>query len=687
MSNNERKIGAMYSIPLITVSTMSLALVPAATAETHTVLANDSSFTPDTLVVAPGDTIVWQFNSGYPHTVTSGTPCTADGIFFDEPLDTSNATFEWVVPEYASLDIPYFCRPHCLMGMMGVISIDAGGNTLQVPGDYPTIAEAIDAAVAGDTINIAAGTYYETDLAVGDANITLRGEANADGTPAVTIDAQQQGRVFEMVGVTHPPPGIPGLVVFDTMVITGGSVSSNGGGVSITTCSPVFRNCTITQNSCTGNGGGVYVRHNAEGAPWAQAHVKFIDCTIIGNDAQDGGGMFSSSNGFGVGARPTLVGCVVTENTASSGIGGIRHATWTGQTSVVNSIICGNVPSQIAGSVALTGDTCATLDCRDEDEDGVPDGCLYDEDGILNVPAEFPTIPSALGSSLDGQTILIAAGTYEVEEDDTFAIYLTDKSLTISGAIDKDGAPAVTIEGGVFEGENTIGVILSGAAASGTVIENLRVTNLEGGLVIYDCEVVVTNCIFERNFNTIGGGAAFANGRATLTDCIFRDNLSYTGGGIGLVNDNPENDVTLIGCLIEGNTGSYLGLAGVGGVHVQSGALAMIDCTVRNNIGAEFGGVMVTAGAGLTMSDSTICANTPENDISGDWTDDGGNTIEDQCPVDCPGDINGDGIVDGADLSTLLGAWADSGGPADIDGSGLVDGADLATLLGDWGDC
>ena len=43
--------------------------------------------------------------------------------------------------------------------------------------------------------------------------------------------------------------------------------------------------------------------------------------------------------------------------------------------------------------------------------------------------------------------------------------------------------------------------------------------------------------------------------------------------------------------------------------------------------------------------------------------------------------------IDGADLSTLLGAWGDSGGPADIDGSGLVDGADLAALLGEWGDC
>ena len=82
----------------------------------------------------------------------------------------------------------------------------------------------------------------------------------------------------------------------------------------------------------------------------------------------------------------------------------------------------------------------------------------------------------------------------------------------------------------------------------------------------------------------------------------------------------------------------------------------MIDCTVRNNIGGEIGGVMVTAGAGLTVSDSTICANTPENDISGDWTDDGGNIIEKQCAVACPGDINGDGELE---LSEWLSAARD----------------------------
>ena len=85
--------------------------------------------------------------------------------------------------------------------------------------------------------------------------------------------------------------------------------------------------------------------------------------------------MFSSSNQYFDGCQPSLVGCVVTENTASNGVGGIRHATWPGQTTVVDSIICGNVPVQISGSVELDEDTCAFGNCLDEDADGVPDGC------------------------------------------------------------------------------------------------------------------------------------------------------------------------------------------------------------------------------------------------------------------------------------------------------------------------
>ena len=55
----------------------------------------------------------------------------------------------------------------------------------------------------------------------------------------------------------------------------------------------------------------------------------------------------------------------------------------------------------------------------------------------------------------------------------------------------------------------------------------------------------------------------------------------------------------------------------------------------------------------------------------------------------CPGDVNFDGIVNGADISVLLGFWGLNGKPvaADINRDGVVDGADLAQLLGSWGEC
>lgn len=53
-----------------------------------------------------------------------------------------------------------------------------------------------------------------------------------------------------------------------------------------------------------------------------------------------------------------------------------------------------------------------------------------------------------------------------------------------------------------------------------------------------------------------------------------------------------------------------------------------------------------------------------------------------------PGDVNGDGLVDGSDLAIVLGGWNPSssciGCAADISGDGFVDGQDLAIVLGGW---
>ncbi|MGA1518268.1 MAG: hypothetical protein ACO396_10900, partial [Phycisphaerales bacterium] len=48
------------------------------------------------------------------------------------------------------------------------------------------------------------------------------------------------------------------------------------------------------------------------------------------------------------------------------------------------------------------------------------------------------------------------------------------------------------------------------------------------------------------------------------------------------------------------------------------------------------------------------------------------------------GDLNGDGVVDGADLTILLADWGQSG-PGDLNDDGTVGGADLTILLANWG--
>ncbi len=54
----------------------------------------------------------------------------------------------------------------------------------------------------------------------------------------------------------------------------------------------------------------------------------------------------------------------------------------------------------------------------------------------------------------------------------------------------------------------------------------------------------------------------------------------------------------------------------------------------------------------------------------------------------CEGDLNDDGVVNGADLAIMLGEWGKCAGcVGDLNGDNIVNGADLAILLGAWGDC
>ncbi|MBX3387034.1 MAG: proprotein convertase P-domain-containing protein, partial [Phycisphaeraceae bacterium] len=68
----------------------------------------------------------------------------------------------------------------------------------------------------------------------------------------------------------------------------------------------------------------------------------------------------------------------------------------------------------------------------------------------------------------------------------------------------------------------------------------------------------------------------------------------------------------------------------------------------------------------------------------------GGSPVCDDVTPPCPGDYNGDNVVDLADLLDFLGDWNPNLGqmgmglPGDINGDNVVDLADLLEFLGDW---
>lgn len=108
-----------------TIITLTFVAFTAPTfADTFIVTANPTSWSPDELHVVPGDVLRFEYGSGYPHTITSGSGCTFDGMYFNESLNSPGDYYEWIVPEGTPTEIPFFCDPHCKMGMTGVIIVD-----------------------------------------------------------------------------------------------------------------------------------------------------------------------------------------------------------------------------------------------------------------------------------------------------------------------------------------------------------------------------------------------------------------------------------------------------------------------------------------------------------------------------------------------------------------------------------
>jgi plastocyanin len=101
-----------------------LALVAASSAVQVPVSMIDNAFSPDSVQIAPGDSIVWTNNGVNPHTSTSGVSGVPDGLWNSGTLSHGS---KFIRGFATSGRFSYYCQLHYMLGMTGVIKVGTSG--------------------------------------------------------------------------------------------------------------------------------------------------------------------------------------------------------------------------------------------------------------------------------------------------------------------------------------------------------------------------------------------------------------------------------------------------------------------------------------------------------------------------------------------------------------------------------
>jgi hypothetical protein len=212
------------------------------------------------------------------------------------------------------------------------------------------------------------------------------------------------------------------------------------------------------------------------------------------------------------------------------------------------------------------------------------------------VPSELPTIQAGVDSAANGDTVLVAAGTYRGEGNRDIVVRMRD--IVVRGEL---GSAATVLDIGASVQDPHRGFLIDTVGATGA-LEGFTIQNGYMGTAPGRPALAPAPIPPRIQHDLSAGGVKCNNSRLVLRDLLIRNcGSEYTGGGMSI---ELTSSPTVERCVIEGCYADY-----GGGLSIEFASDPMLrDCSITGNR-ATSGGGGVNAQAFGTMEGCLIAGN------------------------------------------------------------------------------